>query len=109
MAQIIVHPYSGVNLEPVPPDPRDPPMRDDLCTPCGQPRDAHFTAGNRKRDCAYALAAVARAKADTGPVCDQCGRGFRGQGAILLMGVGAFCSSRCATTGSLQHEAAMRR
>ena len=76
------------------------PMRDDLCTPCGQPRDAHFTAGNRKRDCAYALASVARAKADSGPVCDQCGRGFRGQGAILLMGVGAFCSDRCATTGS---------
>ena len=109
MAEIIVHPSSGVNLEPAPPDPRDPPMRDDLCTACGQPRDAHFTAGNRMRGCEYALACVAQAQRDGGPVCDQCGRGFRGQGAIILMGVGTFCSERCATTGSLQHAEAMQR
>lgn len=108
MALIIVHPYSGVNLEPAPPDPRDPPvMRDDLCTPCGQPRDAHFTAGNRKMDCAYALKAVARGRA-VGPVCDTCGRTV-GAVTVELMGVGVFCSSRCATTGSLQHADRMQR
>ena len=111
MALIIVHPHSGVNLEPAPPDPRDPPvMRDDLCTPCGQPRDAHFTAGNRKMGCDYALKAVARAKAAVGPWCDTCGRALSmGTGPVELMGVGVFCSSRCATTGSLQHADRMQR
>jgi len=28
LAQIIVHPSSGIQLEPVPPDPRDPPVVD---------------------------------------------------------------------------------